>query len=324
MKYSVAIRTLGTSKETLKRELVSLHNQTVRPEKIMVYIAEGYPIPDFRVGMEEYVYVKKGMIAQRALQYKEIDSEYILLLDDDVELAPDSAERLLHQLRESKGNCMAADTFQNHAMSWADKVRAVVGGWVYPRFGQKWAFTLNKAGSFSYINNPCKDYYPSQSAAGPASLWRKESLLAIHIEDEIWLDELAFAFGEDELEFYKLHINCGGLYVSFNNGIRNLDGKAASGSFQKDEKKYHYRVLGTTVRWHRMHISPQTAWYKQIYCGSCYSVKLLWIGLIHTALSMATCNWRIIKYYVSGINDAVNYIASEEYRNLPCYRMYGK
>ena len=84
-KYSVAIRTLGTSGDLLKRELQSLQRQTVRPQKVVIYIAEGYRRPSFTVADEQYIYVKKGMVAQAALDYDEIDTELILKLDDDVE-----------------------------------------------------------------------------------------------------------------------------------------------------------------------------------------------------------------------------------------------
>jgi len=48
--YSIAIRTLGTAGDKFRRELESLCAQTVQPEKVLVYIAEGYPRPDFTVG----------------------------------------------------------------------------------------------------------------------------------------------------------------------------------------------------------------------------------------------------------------------------------
>ena len=89
--YSIAIRTLGTAGELFRRGLDSIAAQTVPPERVIVYIAEGYSRPTFTRGKEEYVWVKKGMVAQLALPYHEIGSECILMLDDDVELAPDSA-----------------------------------------------------------------------------------------------------------------------------------------------------------------------------------------------------------------------------------------
>ena len=85
--YSIAIRTLGTSGDKFIKELRSIVSQTVQPEKVVVYIAEGYSRPEVTVGKEEYVWVKKGMMTQRALPYDEISSDCILMLDDDVRLA---------------------------------------------------------------------------------------------------------------------------------------------------------------------------------------------------------------------------------------------
>ena len=102
MTYSVAIRTLGTNADVLLSELESLAHQTVLPEKVIIYIARGYKQQESQIGMEEYVWVKKGMVAQRALEYREINSDVILMLDDDVELAPDSAEKMLNAMEEKE------------------------------------------------------------------------------------------------------------------------------------------------------------------------------------------------------------------------------
>ncbi len=110
MKYSIAIRTLGKSGEKYVRELVSITKQTIQPEKVIVYIADGYERPEFTIGKEEYVWVKKGMVAQRALRYDEIDSPLILLLDDDVELSPNCAEILIRTLESFNLDCIAAET----------------------------------------------------------------------------------------------------------------------------------------------------------------------------------------------------------------------
>ena len=101
MKYSVTIRTLGKNPETLKRELESIARQTVLPNEIIIYIAEGYERPSYTIGEEKYVWVRKGMVAQRALKYEEISSEVVLMLDDDVELAEDSAEKMLKAMENN-------------------------------------------------------------------------------------------------------------------------------------------------------------------------------------------------------------------------------
>ena len=80
MDYTVVIRTLGTAGEYYHRTLNSLIKQTIQPEAIIIYIAEGYSIPKETIGIERYVYVKKGMVAQRALPYNEVNTDYLLFL----------------------------------------------------------------------------------------------------------------------------------------------------------------------------------------------------------------------------------------------------
>lgn len=66
MTYSVVIRTLGTAGEKYQALLDSIDRQTVRPEHVYVFIAEGYELPKERLGYEEFIPTKKGMVFQRA------------------------------------------------------------------------------------------------------------------------------------------------------------------------------------------------------------------------------------------------------------------
>ena len=52
MTYSVAIRTLGKNPEVLKKELESVLLQSLQPDKVVIYIAEGFERPSFQVGKE--------------------------------------------------------------------------------------------------------------------------------------------------------------------------------------------------------------------------------------------------------------------------------
>lgn len=205
MKYSIAIRTLGTNAETLRKELISIHAQSLPPERIIIYIAEGYSKPDFRIGKEEYVWVKKGMLAQRALEYNEIPEEYILTLDDDVELSSTFAETLLTEMIQHNADVVGADVFKNHKLSILQKASAFISNLVRPHFSSEYAFKVHKHGSFSYVYEPQKSYYLTQSCPGPAILWKKQILTSIKLKDEIWLDKLPFAYGEDQVATFKAH-----------------------------------------------------------------------------------------------------------------------
>lgn len=317
--YSVAIRTLGQNPDILKTELESLHAQTVRPEKIIIYIAKGYKVPDFTVGIEEYVETDKGMVAQRAVRYDEISSDCILLLDDDVAFSKDCIQRILLQMEKYNADCIAFDTFRNHKMTLPGKIKAALSGLVFPHFNRKWAFKIHWNDTFSYINNPEEKCYASMSAAGPASLWKKKAILSMHFEDERWLDKLGFAYGDDGLEFYKLYLNGGKLMVTFDNGVTNLDAKTSSSSYIKSASRFYTMSKALVIRWHRMHFKSAKNSFIGLFKLFSFAFRLFWQLSILCILS-ATKNYRCAALnFLKGIVSGLKYIKSPEYRNLPSY-----
>ncbi len=319
--YSVAIRTLGKSPETLRAELESLHAQTVKPEKIIIYLAKGYERPSFTVGYEEYVLVNKGMVAQRALPYDEIDSECVLLLDDDVAFEQDSVEQVIKLMERHNADCIAYDTFENHKMSLKAKIRSALVGFVFPRFNKRWAFKIHWNDSFSYITNPGRGCYPSMSAAGPASLWKKTALKAMHFEHELWLDKLGFAYGEDAIAFYKLHLNGGRLMVAFDYGVSNLDAKTASGQYHRSVNRFKTMAKANTIRWHRSQYLPTKSKTKAVLKTMSFSFKMFWtLGLL-AIMSVKKTYRKAPKLFVEGIKDGMKYTKSAEYKSIPPYLM---
>lgn len=316
--YSIAIRTLGTSGDKFVRELNSIAKQTIKPDRVIIYIAEGYKHPKYRIGIEQYVEVKKGMVAQRALNYNEIDSDYILMLDDDVELAPNSVEILLNAIVENNADCVAADTFHNHKMRVGSKFYNIFVNLVFPHFNNQWAFKIHSNGSFSYLNNPTQQYYLSQSAAGPASLWKKESFLRINYSDELWLDSLGFAYGDDSLFFYKLFRNGMKLGVLFESGIVHLDGKTSSSDYQSNLKKFRIRSFATFVIWHRTcrNINNNHILNKFIADIS-FATKIIWLIPIHLIASIKFRTLNVFLNYIKGLHDGIKYVKSYEYRRIP-------
>lgn len=320
MKYSIAIRTLGKSGEKFVAELESIKRQTIQPEKVVIYIAEGYQRPDYTIGKEEYIWVKKGMIRQRALNYDEIDSPLVMLLDDDVELADAAAEVMLKALEENNLDCIAADVFRNQNMSLRSKCYAAITNLVFPHWGNKWAFIIHSNGSFSYNNHITKDVYLSQSAAGPCALWKKQAFLDLHIEDELWLDDFGFAYGDDGLTFNKLYKNGYRLGVHYNCGVVNLDGKSYSSGFQKNVKKFYTRSIASLLIWHRTCYNLNgLSFFKKAWAAISFSFKALWLLMIHAVSAVILRSPKVLTNYVSGIIDGLKMIRSQEYKQLPNY-----
>ena len=262
----------------------------------------------------------KGMVRQRALKYEEIGSEYILFLDDDVFLAPDSAELLLKAAVKYSADCVGADTFRNQNMSFESKFFAAVTNLVFPRPNDQWAFKIHCNGSFSYNNNPHKGFYLSQSFAGPAWLCKKSVFLSLHFEDEIWLDNMGFSYGDDALESYKFYKNGYKVGVYYESGIKNLDAKSSSGIFQKDLKKFFVRSFATFVLWWRMIYNIQT---QSFGCkvGSAFSfcVKFMWLLMVNIIAAVVLRQAKIPYYYLMGGAKGWNYVHSKSFENIPSY-----
>lgn len=316
MTYSIAIRTLATNRSVLKGELESIAKQTIFPQKVVIYIAEGYSRPDFQIGVEEYVWVKKGMMAQRLLDYNEIDSDVILMQEDDVELSEDSAERMLRAMEENGADCVAADTFKNQSMSWKEKLMAFVSNGVCARQDDGWAFKINRSGSFSYNANPKRHFCLTQSFAGPCWMVKKSVLKDVRLEDELWLDQIGFPFGEDALEAYKFFLNGYKSGVLYDSGVKNLDAKTSSGVYHKTEKKFYTRSYGMFATWCRMiYTSRDKQWLSALLFG----LKAWWQLNLHVLLGIVKLNVKIPINYMKGLKDAWAFVHSDEFKAIPPY-----
>ena len=311
--YSIAIRTLGTGGEKYFEELRSITQQTAQPEKVVVYIAQGYERPKEQIGNEEYVWVKKGMIAQRALRYDEISSDCILLLDDDVLLAPDSAERLLRAMEENKADCVGADTFRNQDMSFRGKVFAAVTNLVFPRRDDGWAFKIHRNGSFSYNNHPQPKFYLSESCAGPCMLWQKSALIRMRWEDEVWVEQFGFAYGDDLLETYKLVVNGGRLGVLYDSGVLHLDAQSASSQHRNNLQRYYVRSMVSAIIWYRTIWQIRKGWLTAF----AFAFKQLWLLLINSIAGLVLQKPRIPVLFLHGLREANRYCKSDAYQSLP-------
>lgn len=318
--YSIAIRTIGKSGEYFRQELESIALQTVPPERVIVYIACGYARPDYTIGTEEYVWVKKGMVAQRILPYEDINSDLILMLDDDVVLAPDSVERMIRAMEEQNADCVGADTFKNHEMSLRKKMYVAVTNLVFPHLNCKWAFKIRRSGSFSYNNRPVKSFYWSQSCAGNAMLWKKSVYKQLHLEDEMWLDELPFAYGDDMVESYKVYKNGFRLGVVYDSGCRHLDAGSSSGSFRKNPNRIHVRTMAAFIIWWRtIYSTMQCCTVVKLYSALSFFVKCLWQFMTVSILAVVRFSPRYVVLFLRGMCDGWKFVHTDKFRLLRNY-----
>lgn len=313
IRYSVAIRTLGQAREKYQTLLDSLRAQTWSPTKIVVYIADGYDLPKETISIEQYIYVKKGMVAQRALKYDEIDTDYILFLDDDVYLPPNSVELLFRQMLEFEADIISPDVFVNSERSLLSALMMFLSGRMRARLNDSfWGYKVMMTSGYSYNSHPTKDVYWSQTNAGPCFLCKKSTMLDIHFEEELWLDKLKYAQGDDQAMFYKMYKKGYKQLTSYNSGIVHLDA-GGNRNPEKEKMLIYSDFRFKTIFWHRFIYTPEhNVFYKVLACMAiCYAFVFALL------ISMFRFRFDVVNIKFSAIKDGLSFIKSKEYKLLP-------
>ena len=314
MEYIAVIRTLGTAGEKYQTLLDSLNLQTIQPSKILVYIAEDYAIPKETIGKEQYIYVKKGMVSQRALPYHEVDTEFILFLDDDVYLPETAVEQLYQYLIDSNADVISPDVFPNAERSFLGKCLMMLSGRMLARKDDDiWGYKVMRNSGYSYNNCPKPGVYWSQTNAGPCFFCRKVDFLKIHFEDELWLDNMKYPLGEDQVMFYKMYLSGLKLLTWFESGIEHLDAGTTMINEEKEKRLIYSDFYFKTIFWHRFIYKSDKNVFSKIWSMICIGYTLGFTLLISTL----KCNFDILKLKFRAIKKAVCFIRSEEYKNLP-------
>lgn len=312
--YTAVIRTLGKSGEKYQTLLDSLKKQSIQPSMILVYIAEGYPIPEETIGKEQYIYVKKGMVAQRALPYDEVDTEYILFLDDDVYLPETAVAQLYQYLVDNDADVISPDVFPNSERSLLGKWLMRLSARMMDRKDDgKWGYKVMHNSGYSYNANPKSGVYLSQTNAGPCFFCKKEDFLKIRFEEELWMDEMKYALGDDQVMFYKMY--CVGLkqLTWFHSGIKHLDAGTTMMSEEKEKMLIYSDFRFKTIFWHRFIYLPDKYEWSKVWS----IVAIAYTFLFTLLISLLKGRIDIFRLKLKAMKDAVHFIKSEEYRALP-------
>jgi GT2 family glycosyltransferase len=308
-KYSVAIRTLGKAGIAYETLIHCLKAQTIQPQKIVVYLAEGYTPPQ-QVADEKIVYCKKGMAHQRAMKFEEIDAEYILLCDDDVYFPEDSVEKLFIALDEHNADCISANVFPNQDMRFRMKVvKAMLYGEL-PSFSNKFAFRIRKSSNYSYCNAP-NDVMESQSCAGPCMLVKKSVNNSLNYEDELWLDQFPYTSGQDQIFAYKLYRYGYKLCIHYATGIIHLDARTGhiKDEIQADFNKRKIRY----IEWYRSIYEPSRNYSEKISAIFSYYLYWFWLFGLSVFSFITRRNKFKIRNSINALVEARKYVKSSEY-----------
>lgn len=314
MSYTAVIRTLGTAGDKYKRLLNSLMSQTIPPRAILVYIPKFFPIPKETVGFERYIYVDKGMTAQRALGYEEVTTDYMLVLDDDLEFPPNTVEAMFNLLISYEADVVSPDIFPNHLRGWHSELMMTMSGRMRPRLFKDnyWGYKVMPTAGYTYNKKPKKDVYVSQTNAGACFLCKKEDFLKINFEEELWLDKMQYPIGEDQTMYYKMY--CCGMKVLtwYNHQVVHLDA-GNNMTREKEQKRLYGDVFYKMVFWHRFLFLPQKSIIKNLR----NSLAIIYYMLFTLLISLIKFDFDILESKTNALKDAFSFINSDEYKTLP-------
>lgn len=311
--YTAVIRTLGKTGSKFRRLLDSLKTQSIPPKSVLVYIATGYPLPNETVDVDRYIYVEKGMLSQRALPYVEVDTEYMLFLDDDLQFSSDTVQRMFELLEENNADVISPDIFSNADRALMSEVMMTLSGRMRARrYDDVWGYKVMRTAGYSYNKTPLKEVYLSETNAGACFLCRKKDFLRINLRDELWVDAMPYPIGEDQVMYYKMHHWGLKQLTWYNHRFVHLDG-GDNMTPEKEAKRLYGDVYFKIVFWHRFILKPEKN--KLLRIWSCLSISYM---LAFTILSsLLRLRFDILKVKYTAINDSVRFIKSEDYKRLP-------
>lgn len=227
MEYSICIRTLGTAGEKYEKLIKSIKNLNINPKEVIVVIPKGYKVPNIKIDNQRVVYSEKGMLLQRIIGYEEAKTEYVLLLDDDVEFESNLVNELMIPIIEGKSSI----TFPIYKdLLLQGGIRSLISATTLssiPDKKNKNQFVkIMLSGGSRYNSNldNSEKYLYSESAPGMCVFARREALIKANLRDELWIDNVGYALRDDTILIYKTFLNNNKVIGIQGIDITHLDG----------------------------------------------------------------------------------------------------
>ena len=308
MKYSICIRTLGTSGEKYIKLIESIKNLKTKPAEIIIVIPNGYNPPDYKIGTEKVVYCEKGMLEQRIVGYEKANYEYVLLLDDDLEFN----ENLVDELYKPIEKNIADITFPVYKdllpKSGIRKIIPTITLSSIPKKSNDTYIKMLYSGGYSYNNNLeySNKFLKAESGPGMCIFGKKSAFIDIDLRKEKWCEIPRYALREDTVLTYKAHIYGYKIIAIKDIDITHLD----AGSSDKNRKKDALYALS---------FNQLIMWYRLIYKyrkSKIISILSIVYWIISNTILLIIMNITkmelTINTYLKGIRDSIKYILSNE------------
>lgn len=316
MKYCVVIRTLGTGGDKYKSLLESIHNQTVKPVVVYVFIANGYSLPPDQLGYETFVYTRKGMWHQRVygMQYvaeKHPDC-YQLVCDDDISFASNFVEILFHNMISS-----SADVMTLGVGKIGNRIRNFKLGLLGVRYESNkddYRIKIAKTAGFVVSTNRNKIIMPTQSGAFACFMIKSSIINNLYLEDEYWVEDALYALPDDQVFFYKCFKMNLNLKHCLEPCFNHLDHGSLNPSRLKDSAYAQSRNF--LIFWHRFLYLPEKKIFAKLALIICIIYRFFVNSVLKLFVSISKKDTSIIFSYLKGLKDGIFFINSSKYKSL--------
>ena len=315
--YAIVIRTLGKAREKYKRLLNSIENLNPCPKEVIVVLPEGYDLPVERLGYEKFVFCKKGMVTQRIEGIYHTKCEYILFCDDDISFSSDYIMKLYEPMKDGLADVTIGPLLeffpQKGGMSIAS---ALLGGAIPTIFNKNNYTTILRSSGWSYnridLNN-CNKYYKVQSAAWTNFFIKRQVMIDIDFDSELWLEKSGYAYLDDQTMFYKLYkMGYRTLLVSDATYIHE-DARTSTREL-KLEPIYAFG-FNHYIFWHRFIYSLHTNKFDKLIDIIAFNYWYIMNILYNTVRNYK--NKEVVNKLREGVKDGKKYVKTKSYKSLP-------
>lgn len=314
--YAIVIRTIGKANEKYLKLLESIKKLNPQPKEVIVVLPEDYNKPKEQLGYEKFVYSKKGMVSQRLYGLNQTDAECILFCDDDISFESDYIQKLYKPIKDGLADATVGPLLEFFPQKGIRSGISMVLAGAMPTLFNKDKYTKILRGSgWSYnridLNN-CNEYYETESAAWTNFFIKRDVMMKLEFEKELWLDKFGYAALDDQTMFYKL----------YKMGYRTLVVTSAT---------YCHEDARTSVQDLKLeHIysdgfNHYIFWHRFIYNLDNYRGKIL-DKICFEYWYIANVSYKFVRNYKQkdvykmfrrGVKDAKQYTLTNEYKSLP-------
>lgn len=158
-----------------------------------------------------------------------------------------------------------------------------------------------------------KQYY-SQSGHGTCVFGKREKILQMHFEEEMWLQDTHYALPDDMVMFYKLYLL--GAKIAINRKVKfvHLDAGASLSNENRKLANIYASARNGFIFWHRFIYKCQGNKFLSIVC---VMRRIFFTTFFALLKSLVKQKWNDVSTYIKAYADAFRFIRSKQYKNLP-------